>query len=66
MLKEVVEYKNGDRVEHKNRGKGIFVEYHCESYKGYTDSCYVQFDENSDAEGDFLEVTIGMLKKIED
>lgn len=54
-----MEFKTGDRVEHKARGKGTFL-----SYGMFHDESIVEFDHDSDAEGETLTVTTGMLKLI--
>lgn len=41
-----MEFKIGDRVEHKKRGKGTFL-----SYGMFHDESMVEFDKDSDAEG---------------
>lgn len=53
-------FKSGDRVEHKNRGKGTFIEYDI-----LEDDCLVEFDLDSDAEGDTLLVSESLLTKID-
>ncbi|WP_299831439.1 hypothetical protein [uncultured Metabacillus sp.] len=53
-------FKKGDRVEHKNRGKGTFIEYDI-----LEDDVYVEFDLDSDGEGDTLLVSASLLRKIE-
>lgn len=53
------EFKSGDRVEHKNRGKGTFL-----MYGTFNDESIVEFDKESDAEGETLTVTTQLLTKI--
>jgi stalled ribosome alternative rescue factor ArfA len=55
-----VEFKFGDRVEHSRRGKGTFLSYD-DSMK---EDAIVEFDDDSDAEGETLAVTSKLLKKI--
>lgn len=54
-----MEFKMGDRVEHSRRGKGTFL-----SYGDFSDESIVEFDKDSDAEGETLVVTTGLLKGI--
>lgn len=54
-----MEFKLDDRVEHARRGKGTFL-----SYGMFHDESIVQFDKDSDANGETLTVTTGLLKKI--
>lgn len=54
-----MEFKTGDRVEHKARGKGTFL-----SYGMFSDESIVEFDKESNAEGETLTVTTGLLVKI--
>lgn len=54
-----MEFKTGDRVEHVRRGKGTFLIYGL-----FSDESIVEFDKDSDAKGDTLTVTTGLLKKI--
>ncbi|MGG1347608.1 hypothetical protein ABE197_13090 [Bacillus subtilis] len=55
----MIEFKKGDRVEHSRRGKGTFL-----SQGMFHDESFVEFDKESDAEGETLVVTTKMLKKI--
>lgn len=55
-----MEFKTGDRVEHSRRGKGTFL-----MYGMFHDESIVEFDKDSDAEGETLTVTTCLLKKIE-
>lgn len=55
----MIEFKKGDRVEHSRRGKGTFL-----SQGIFHDESIVEFDKDSDAEGETLVVTTKMLKKI--
>lgn len=55
-------FKQGDRVEHKRRGKGTFIEYDWAT----PNDAVVEFDKDSDAEGDTLCVTAALLTKIDD
>ncbi|MGO0713243.1 hypothetical protein P5408_010460 [Bacillus subtilis] len=45
----MIEFKKGDRVEHSRRGKGTFL-----SQGMFHDESIVEFDKNSDAEGETL------------
>ncbi|MEE5181186.1 hypothetical protein JDW21_18870 [Bacillus subtilis] len=54
----MIEFKKGDRVEHSRRGKGTFL-----SQGIFHDESIVEFDKNSDAEGETLVVTAKMLKE---
>lgn len=54
-----MEFKYRNRVEHKRRGKGTFL-----SQGNFHDESIVEFDKDSDAEGETLTVTTGLLKKI--
>ncbi|WP_180806856.1 hypothetical protein [Bacillus paralicheniformis] len=56
-----MQFNNGDRVEHVNRGKGTFL-----SYGEFENESIVKFDEDSNAEGDTLTVTTGLLKKLQE
>lgn len=53
--------QEGDRVEHKNRGKGTVIEQ-----QFFINETTVQFDVDSDAEGEILTVSTSLLKKIDD
>lgn len=53
-------FKTGDRVEHKTRGNGTFL-----AYGTFSNESIVEFDIDSDAEGETLTVTTGLLKKVE-
>lgn len=53
-------FVKGDRVEHKNRGKGVFL-----SYGTFENESVIMFDEDSNAEGDILTVTTSLLKKLD-
>jgi hypothetical protein len=54
-----MKFKFGDRVEHARRGKGTFL-----SYGMFSDESIVEFDKDSDAKGETLTVTTGLLIKI--
>jgi hypothetical protein len=58
-------FKRGDRVEHRSRGKGTFVQYEFEGLTLEQHAAYIEFDKDSNANGDTLCVTIAMLDKIE-
>ncbi|MGE7606559.1 hypothetical protein ACQKML_08110 [Peribacillus frigoritolerans] len=51
-----MEFNKGDKVEHKSRGKGTFIEYDT-----FENESVVQFEEG-DAEGDTLTVSTSLLK----
>jgi len=53
-------FKLNDRVEHATRGAGTFL-----SYGVFHDESIVEFDKDSDAEGETLTVTTRLLKKID-
>lgn len=52
-------FEQGDRVIHKTRGKGTFIEYDWATDK----DAVVEFDIDSDAEGETLCVTAALLRK---
>jgi hypothetical protein len=55
-----MKFVKGDKVEHRNRGKGTVV-----GYDPLDDSCViVDFDLDSDAKGETLGVTESLLIKL--
>lgn len=52
-----MEFKKGDRVEHKNRGKGTFV-----CYDIHENESVVEFDLDSDGAGMELTVSTSLLR----
>ena len=52
-------FEEGDRVEHARRGKGTFL-----TFGVFDNESVVEFDEDSDARGETLTVSTGLLKKL--
>lgn len=51
-----MDFRRGDKVEHKSRGKGTFIDYDT-----FENEAVVQFEEG-DAEGETLTVSTSLLK----